>query len=324
MAQSKEPRTDSQQQAIRHRLKVRAQEKQEWRQYVARTHNDVWKRIEGRSECCIEPSIARIVLYKQACREWDEVLHTSSMQGLYVAAYRIRWQLHTEYVDYATGEFTECLKWRIIFGWLEQLMRTSYQAVALGLAKCFRVTQCRSIAKVIVAHTHKARYDDRYCEFLMALLRGVGDKGYVPHITINTNDPQPHLSYIDEQTKRSQAEILLRTMPQHVTQATYPSYLCWDCGVPLRGSHRAPESRLSKCGGCGTAAYCSETCQKKHWILHKEHCESLGRIFKPLKRLMVGAAKSLTYEEIIRKCVIDCRPSHYNLTVPASDSQGRV
>ncbi|KAJ7114325.1 hypothetical protein C8R44DRAFT_227342 [Mycena epipterygia] len=36
-----------------------------------------------------------------------------------------------------------------------------------------------------------------------------------------------------------------------------------------------PDLKLSRCGRCKEAWYCSKECQKKHWPKHKEFCRNV-------------------------------------------------
>jgi hypothetical protein len=46
---------------------------------------------------------------------------------------------------------------------------------------------------------------------------------------------------------------------------------CFKCG-----QHPAADSRLRMCGGCQTAKYCNDLCQRGHWSEHKPVCKTLG------------------------------------------------
>ena len=44
------------------------------------------------------------------------------------------------------------------------------------------------------------------------------------------------------------------------------------CSYCLKAS-----AKLSRCGRCRVAAYCSKECQKEHWKKHKQHCKSAAK-----------------------------------------------
>ena len=46
---------------------------------------------------------------------------------------------------------------------------------------------------------------------------------------------------------------------------------CFKCG-----QRPAAGSKLRMCGGCQTAKYCTDLCQRGHWSEHKPVCKTLG------------------------------------------------
>ena len=46
---------------------------------------------------------------------------------------------------------------------------------------------------------------------------------------------------------------------------------CFKCG-----QRPAAGSKLRMCGGCHTAKYCTDLCQRGHWSEHKPVCKTLG------------------------------------------------
>ena len=46
---------------------------------------------------------------------------------------------------------------------------------------------------------------------------------------------------------------------------------CFKCG-----QHPAAGSKLRMCGGCHTAKYCTDLCQRGQWSEHKPVCKTLG------------------------------------------------
>jgi hypothetical protein len=74
-------------------------------------------------------------------------------------------------------------------------------------------------------------------------------------------------------------EHLVRLMIDQFAEAKqlFKIQLCWHCH-----KGRTSSCTLRNCARCGIAKYCSEACQKNHWLHHKEECADLRE--KPQRR----------------------------------------
>ena len=90
---------------------------------------------------------------------------------------------------------------------------------------------------------------------------------------------------------------------------------CAYCGViASSGNDKKSPTRVSKCGGCQSVAYCSKQCQKKHWKQHKGICKMLNAQRTPPDK--GGGGRSASAEKHER--ALD------NLAVAAARSQHTV
>ncbi|KAM3727877.1 Histone-lysine N-methyltransferase SMYD3 [Dirofilaria immitis] len=70
---------------------------------------------------------------------------------------------------------------------------------------------------------------------------------------------------------------LVEEMPlAHVVDSKFIDKICAYCMVPVW--ERNNEEKLSRCGGCKFAYYCSIKCQKKDWFIHKIECSYLSSV----------------------------------------------
>ena len=76
------------------------------------------------------------------------------------------------------------------------------------------------------------------------------------------------------------------------------------------------DDKLSGCPQCKTARYCSEECQKKDWIIHKEHChqELRGRIAGCVKQMIKYRSKLRCHNHLSIYPLFKIDGEYYNIT----------
>lgn len=72
---------------------------------------------------------------------------------------------------------------------------------------------------------------------------------------------------LDESQKTSLSELPEDFLPKR--EEEFSNKVCGNCGTEKRNDGSA----LIFCGKCRKRRYCGKACQKRHWAVHKNHCE---------------------------------------------------
>jgi len=100
-----------------------------------------------------------------------------------------------------------------------------------------------------------------------------------------------------EKEKKSPSKAKSKSSPKHET------YICWCCS-----KEPVDEVKLSKCGGCRKAWYCSESCQSTDWQDHGSYCMKMQE--KLTKKKQAKEKKSQEIDAFQSKYLLKkCRTS---------------
>lgn len=194
---------------------------------------------------------------------------------------RLRWQFYFRELSYNFEGIRQCLRARLLLGLFEyRIMHTQvlYQA-GLSPGPSHPDHLLTVVWPTLFTLFQKSKCEKKYLSLLMGrileLLYVTKNYNCQPVSLILTigaeeNPVGAHLSTHDERLAQTYIHLdyLARTHMNDLLHQKIHPRKCWECHSQ---NHRS--DRMTVCGGCRLARYCSTGCQASHWPTHRESCK---------------------------------------------------
>ena len=191
----------------------------------------------------------------------------------------IRWRYPADVAGYDLRGLSLCLRMRILILLLEKKLLLHSVSVKSGFAKLLTKSEARLLRRVLVSCARGSKQEPCYFELLYYRIRQCCQ---TDDITASYTLLCAHgMSIAGDDQRVLLVDELLSRIPAHILDAPFQKFICWTCHKQCDPCCVCSADALRYCGGCKLARYCSASCQRLDWNLHKRRCTSFLTIAQP-------------------------------------------
>ena len=245
------------------------------------------------------------MMIRTVLRRRDDVwasMKTGCLHVLRRVCVRIRWRHHADLASYNILGFSRCLSMRILILLLEKKLLLHSVSVKSGFAKLLTKSEARLLRRVLVSCARGSKQEPCYFELLYYRIRQCcqSDDNTASYTLLCAHG----MSLAGDDQRVLLVDELHSRIPAHILDAPFQKFICWTCHKQCDPCCVCSADALRYCGGCKLARYCSASCQRLDWNLHKRRCTSFLAIARDFKAASAAYRNTFPCVKTLRSWIV--------------------